>query len=247
MRELFNIHTLKADKITGIGPADDGIPVLGLTFLRSAYVVFDRTNQQIALAQTNLNSTDSNIVEIPGNSSGLPNAVYITDAVTTVAGVSSTYGGLSLYQFPPSLNPTATSSAVSNNTSGPISYNTSSGSSRLSDGAYAGIAVAAVVVLVLLGAIYYLLKRLRKATQNREAGQATTFGEKAELPEDNAVLRKELTDDTRKLELDDPHTVLHPGLATTELEEQRLVREAGGSHLIELQGSIPQPHELPSS
>ncbi|KAL6857867.1 hypothetical protein ACO1O0_005310 [Amphichorda felina] len=42
----------------------DQFTLLGATFLRSAYVVYDMANKQVAIAQANLNSTDSNIVEI---------------------------------------------------------------------------------------------------------------------------------------------------------------------------------------
>lgn len=47
-----------------------GIYLLGDTFLRSAYVVYDLTNKKIALAQANLNATETNIMEI--TSSGIP-------------------------------------------------------------------------------------------------------------------------------------------------------------------------------
>lgn len=41
--------------------------ILGDTFLRSAYVVYDLSQKQISLAQTIFNATDSNIVEITAN------------------------------------------------------------------------------------------------------------------------------------------------------------------------------------
>ncbi|KAI0405609.1 aspartic peptidase domain-containing protein [Xylaria palmicola] len=44
--------------------------LLGDTFLRSAYVVYDLTNKKIALAQANLNATESNVIEI--TASGIP-------------------------------------------------------------------------------------------------------------------------------------------------------------------------------
>ncbi|KAI0440015.1 aspartic peptidase domain-containing protein [Xylaria telfairii] len=47
-----------------------GIYLLGDTFLRSAYVVYDLTNKKIALAQANVNATGTNIMEI--TSSGIP-------------------------------------------------------------------------------------------------------------------------------------------------------------------------------
>ncbi len=49
----------------GLSPATQGEPVLlGDTFLRSAYVVYDLDAQQIGLAQTVFNATSSNVVEI---------------------------------------------------------------------------------------------------------------------------------------------------------------------------------------
>lgn len=57
--------------ILGIGPAGDSISVLGDTFLRSAYVVYDLENNQIALAQTVFNSTKSSIQEIESGDDGV--------------------------------------------------------------------------------------------------------------------------------------------------------------------------------
>jgi hypothetical protein len=57
--------------ILGIGPAGDSISVLGDTFLRSAYVVYDLENNQIALAQTVFNSTQSSIQEIETGDDGV--------------------------------------------------------------------------------------------------------------------------------------------------------------------------------
>lgn len=48
-----------------------GIYLLGDTFLRSAYVVYDLTNKKVALAQANVNATGSNVMEITA-SSGIP-------------------------------------------------------------------------------------------------------------------------------------------------------------------------------
>jgi hypothetical protein len=50
----------------------DGYTLLGDTFLRSAYVVYDISNLEIGLAQSNWGSTSSNIVAIP--SSGIPDS-----------------------------------------------------------------------------------------------------------------------------------------------------------------------------
>ncbi|KAH0045781.1 acid protease, partial [Aureobasidium melanogenum] len=81
--------------ILGIAPADGTTPVLGDTFLRSAYVVYDITNNEISLAQTKFNSTGSNIVEITNSS--IPDATGVTFAVTSV---SQETGGGRLGGFP---------------------------------------------------------------------------------------------------------------------------------------------------
>jgi hypothetical protein len=57
--------------ILGIGPAGDQISVLGDTFLRSAYVVYDLENNLIGLAQTIFNATNSNVQEIQSGSTGV--------------------------------------------------------------------------------------------------------------------------------------------------------------------------------
>ncbi|KAF1990130.1 acid protease [Aulographum hederae CBS 113979] len=74
--------------VFGIGPSDDGLSVLGDTFLRSAYVVYDLENNQISLAKTNFNSTSSDIQEIGTGEEAVPDATLIKDAVTSVADAS---------------------------------------------------------------------------------------------------------------------------------------------------------------
>ncbi|KZF21298.1 aspartyl protease [Xylona heveae TC161] len=68
----------------GIAKADNSTLVLGDTFIRSAYIVYDLTNNEISLAQTKFNTTDNNIQEI-SNSTGVPGATKVTGAVTSVA------------------------------------------------------------------------------------------------------------------------------------------------------------------
>jgi hypothetical protein len=53
------------DSILDYGIDDGTTMLLGDTFLRSAYVVYDLDNQQLAIAQANINESGSNIVEIP--------------------------------------------------------------------------------------------------------------------------------------------------------------------------------------
>lgn len=71
--------------ILGISDAEGSTSVLGDTFLRSAYVVYDLTNNEISLASTNFNSTTSNVQEISTGSSGVPGASLVASAVSTLA------------------------------------------------------------------------------------------------------------------------------------------------------------------
>lgn len=59
--------------------------LLGDTFLRSAYVVYDETNQQVGIAQANLNSTRSNIIELRASETALPTATGVAGQVVTPA------------------------------------------------------------------------------------------------------------------------------------------------------------------
>ncbi|KAI1852041.1 hypothetical protein JX265_008154 [Neoarthrinium moseri] len=88
---------LPFDNVCTLGVmASEGIYLLGDTFLRSAYVVYDLSNQQIALAQANLNSTKSNIIEITNSSTTIPDATGVASQVTvtqTATGLPGVGGG----------------------------------------------------------------------------------------------------------------------------------------------------------
>jgi hypothetical protein len=74
--------------ILGIAPAGSSTPVLGDTFLRSAYVVYDLHNNEISLAPTNFNvtNTDDNIQEITNSTTNpIPSATLVPNAVTSIA------------------------------------------------------------------------------------------------------------------------------------------------------------------
>ncbi|KAL4782734.1 aspartic peptidase domain-containing protein [Aspergillus varians] len=75
--------------IFGIVPAGDGTAVLGDTFLRSAYVVYDLTNNEISLARTIFNSTESNVLEIGTGNDAVPGATRVSNPVTSVVGDGS--------------------------------------------------------------------------------------------------------------------------------------------------------------
>ncbi|KZL66089.1 eukaryotic aspartyl protease, partial [Colletotrichum incanum] len=59
--------------------------LLGDTFLRSAYVVYDESNQQVGIAQANLNSSRSNVIELRANGTVLPTVTGVASQVTTPA------------------------------------------------------------------------------------------------------------------------------------------------------------------
>ena len=78
----------------GIEAAGD-LPVLfGDTFLRSAYVVYDLINNRIALAQTDFNSTGSNIVPFASSGAEIPSATLApSQAAVTQTGTGIPRGG----------------------------------------------------------------------------------------------------------------------------------------------------------
>jgi len=78
-----------AGPVCGFGIMSSGTgPILfGDTFLRSAYVVYDLTNNQIGIAQTNFNATSADVVAISG--SEIPSAI----ATATGVAVTQTYSG----------------------------------------------------------------------------------------------------------------------------------------------------------
>ncbi|KAL2269643.1 hypothetical protein VTJ83DRAFT_1827 [Remersonia thermophila] len=65
------------------GTEETRYTLLGDTFLRSAYVVYDLTHAQIGLAQANLNSTSSSVVELSADSDGLPKLTGVAAQQTT--------------------------------------------------------------------------------------------------------------------------------------------------------------------
>jgi hypothetical protein len=75
----------------GIAPAGSSTPVMGDTFIRSAYLVYDLANNEISIAQTNFDATTTNIVEIGTGSTSVPDAIAVANAATASAG---TGGGL---------------------------------------------------------------------------------------------------------------------------------------------------------
>jgi hypothetical protein len=73
----------------GIAPAGSSSAVLGDTFIRSAYLVYDLSNNEISIAQTKFNTTASNVVEITTGSSAVPDATAVASPVAASAGTGS--------------------------------------------------------------------------------------------------------------------------------------------------------------
>jgi hypothetical protein len=79
--------------------ANDDYYLLGDTFLRSAYVVYDLANNRVAIAQASLNSTDTDIVEIASGVQNLPDVTgvqsqaSVTQTATGLPGVGGGGGG----------------------------------------------------------------------------------------------------------------------------------------------------------
>ena len=112
--------------VFGIAPAEGQTAVLGDTFLRSAYVVYDLANNEISLAQTNFNATDSKVSEIGTGSNSVPDASSVTNAVQ--AAVSQTGG--------------ARIGAVSGTAGSPFATGTSKSGAESKQGSHAGLALA---------------------------------------------------------------------------------------------------------
>lgn len=74
----------------GITSAQGDTAVLGDTFLRSAYIVFDLANNAVAMAQTNFNSTKTSIQEVGTGSNSIPDAQGVPDPIQ--AAPSTTVG-----------------------------------------------------------------------------------------------------------------------------------------------------------
>lgn len=76
----------------GIAPAGRGSCVLGDTFIRSAYLVYDLENNEISIAQTNFNATENRIVEISTGQKAVPDAVPVPNSVPATKGTEHNYG-----------------------------------------------------------------------------------------------------------------------------------------------------------
>jgi hypothetical protein len=75
----------------GVQQATDKV-ILGDVFLRSAYIVYDLTHNQIGMAQANFEATSSNLVEFKATDSGIPTLTGVSSGQTQEPGTSGKSG-----------------------------------------------------------------------------------------------------------------------------------------------------------
>lgn len=97
-------------------PSSDGSPnnaLLGDTFLRSAYVVYDLENNQVAIAPTKFNASSSNVVPFPSKGATIPSSTPVPGSNTTTSGSGSTSTSEPDYKASPGFQSGATTIGLS--------------------------------------------------------------------------------------------------------------------------------------
>lgn len=111
------------DCIFGISYSQPGVNLMGDSFLRSAYVVYDLANNEISLANTNYDGGDDDILEIGTGTAAVPGATLMPSAVTSATGngASATAGseshGTTIYAATGSTTGTASNGAATSTSS----------------------------------------------------------------------------------------------------------------------------------
>jgi hypothetical protein len=111
------------DCIFGISYSQPGVNLMGDSFLRSAYVVYDLANNEISLANTNYDGGDDDILEIGTGTAAVPGATLMPSAVTSATGngASATAGseshGTTIYATTGSTTGTASNGAATSTSS----------------------------------------------------------------------------------------------------------------------------------
>lgn len=84
-------HDLGGAQYCQVGlQAGDDLPIFGDVILRSAYIVYDLDNRQIALAQANFSPGAANIKEITnGTTSNIPGVARTASAISSLSSVTS--------------------------------------------------------------------------------------------------------------------------------------------------------------
>ena len=148
--------------------ADNPTTILGDSFLRSAYVVYDLDNNEISLAQAKLNSTSDNIAVIPSGTAGLSQASstatasasaytfdnQATGALETGAGATTIAAPTNAPQSAPSPTYTGISASKSGGSSGSGSSGSQSGAAS-HYGPVSPLGTMGVGVLVSFAACFF--------------------------------------------------------------------------------------------
>jgi len=104
---LFGLQSTGSFSSQSQSLASSNFVLLGDSFLRSAYVVYDLDHQEIGLAPANLNSSTSNVVEFKAADSGIPAATGVAAQVAGNGGGSPTSRGGGTVTVTQSGNPNA--------------------------------------------------------------------------------------------------------------------------------------------
>jgi hypothetical protein len=87
---VFGIQSTALFSSTGtVKGGKTNFTLLGDTFLRSAYAVFDLAHHQIGLAQANLNSSTSTVIELSADGTSLPSVTGVVAQQTTFTPTST--------------------------------------------------------------------------------------------------------------------------------------------------------------
>lgn len=95
----------------GISPAQGGRVTLGATFMRSVYIVFDLSNNEISMAQTIFNATGTNLLEIGTGRAAVPGATLVQNIAMATPTAADRALLTSATPTEPGLKGTATSTA----------------------------------------------------------------------------------------------------------------------------------------
>ncbi|KAH9218088.1 aspartic peptidase domain-containing protein [Leptodontidium sp. 2 PMI_412] len=191
---------------------------LGDFFLRSAYMVFDLTNNRIGIVQSNQNSTTTNIVEVPSGAVSIPQST----GVLFPSGTS------------PSTPAGPTISASSSTTDKPKSDN-----HALAIGT--GVAVPVVVVLAALFGFCLWWRRRRRSSQPAPPQAAPSIG----IPELTDSSNKHTQISRNYYGVGGEGGGLSPTSNASELHSTSNIAESPGDMRASFTPTMPETSELP--
>lgn len=213
--------------------------LLGDFFLRSAYVVYDLTNNRIGIAQSNYNSSKSNIVEVPSGAASIPQITGASPSSTGSAITSSTSSTSSATTSSANNSPAAATTQTS--TTPP----SSTPSSVPDNHAVAiGVGVAVPVIVLIAAAIGFFCWRRKRTI----ATAKVTGPQVHEIYGSNRHQKGPISPITDVSEL--PSQFPSPAIESEELPDTRyidagIVRSPNNFDTHELSAE-PEVHESPA-